>query len=114
MLPDGVRALLFDMQQAASGVAAFTQNKSRDDFKSDLMLRRAVERQFEIIGEAMTRLRNLSSETAEKIAEYRGIISFRNVLIHGYDQINDDITWQIVIEKLPVLRIELETLLQEP
>lgn len=88
--------------------------KSRDDFMNDLMFRRAVERQFEIIGEAMNRLRKVDPLFTDRISEYRGIISFRNVLIHGYDKINDDVTWQIIENRLPILRNEIDALLKVP
>ena len=113
-MPPEARARLFDMQHAASGIALFTAGKSLDEFKADRMLRSAVERQFEIIGEAMTRLRAASPELVERISDYRKIISFRNVLIHGYDTVNDEITWRIVVEKLPVLQHELEEMLKLP
>lgn len=112
-MPPEVKALLFDMQHAANGIGLFTAGKTVEDFKSDLMLRSAVERQFEIIGEAMTRLRTRSPETLERFSEYRRIISFRNVLIHGYDTVDDEVTWRIVTEKLPVFRAEVEGLLAE-
>jgi uncharacterized protein with HEPN domain len=109
-----VKALLFDMQQAAIGIGLFVDGKTVVDLKSDLMLRLAVERQFEIIGEAMSRLRKLSPDTVARISGYRGIIRFRNVLSHGYDVVNSDTTWQIVQNKLPVPRAEVERLLNEP
>jgi uncharacterized protein with HEPN domain len=106
------RGPLLDMLHAANGIATFVSGKTRADFESDLMLRLAVERQFEIIGEALTRLRKIDPSTAERISEYQKIISFRNVLIHGYDAISNDVTWRIVEEKLPILRHELEDLLK--
>ena len=111
MQPDA-RKYLFDAQQAAAGVIMFTAEKTREDFESDLMLRLAVERQFAIIGEALTRLRKADPELLTRISGHQGIIGFRNVLIHGYDSIDNDITWGIVQEKLPTLRKELEELLK--
>ena len=111
MQPDS-RKHLFDAQQAAAGVMMFTAGKTREDYESDLMLRLAVERQFEIIGEAPTRIRRLDAELLERISEHQRIIRFRNVLIHGYDSINNDIARGIVQEKLPMLRQELEELLK--
>ena len=111
-MPPKVRALLFDIQHAALGVQAFVDGRSIVDLNNDLMLRSAIERQFEIIGEAMARLRTESPETCEKISEYARIISFRNVLIHGYDTINNDITWKIIQEKLPILLREVDDLLR--
>ena len=111
-MPPKVRALLFDIQHAALGVQSFVDNRTIDDLHGDLMLRSAIERQFEIMGEAMARLRNESPETCEKISEYPGVIKFRNVLIHGYDTINNDITWKIIQEKLPILLREVSDLMK--
>lgn len=111
-MPPEIKSLLFDMKHAAMGIEMFTRDKTLDDFNSDLMLRMAVERQFEIIGEAMNRLRKVDRNLIECISEYRSIISFRNVLIHGYDEVNTEITWRIVQEKLPILHTQLDELLK--
>ncbi|MEA2736237.1 MAG: hypothetical protein QOE14_2688 [Humisphaera sp.] len=109
-----VRAPLFDAQHAVLGIEMFVAGKTRDDFENDLMLRLAVERQFEIIGEALGRLRNVEPALLDKISEHQGIVSFRNALIHGYDKIDNNITWRIIQEKLPVLHKELHDLLKQP
>lgn len=111
-MPHDLRKLLFDMQNAAMGIEMFVSGKSETDFRSDLMLRLAVERQFEIIGEALGRLVKLDPSTAQRISEYQKIISFRNVLIHGYDSVNDAITWRIIQDKLPVLQREPDELVR--
>jgi uncharacterized protein with HEPN domain len=111
-MPPDVKSILVDIRHAIAGIKLFTAEKSLDDFRGDLMLRRAVERQFEIIGEAMTRLRKADPRQFDLISEARGIVSFRNVLIHGYDSVRDEITWRIVQDKLPVLRQEIEELLK--
>ena len=105
------QAALFQIQQAALGIGMFVAGKSELDFKSDLMLRSAVERQFEIIGEAMTRLRADAPDILDRISESNRIIGFRNVLIHGYDTVDNDITWRIIREKLPILRDEVSKLM---
>src|SRR5687768_17219476 len=71
-----------------------------------------MERQFEIIGEALNRLLRVDPDTAARISEHRRIIGFRNVLIHGYDAVDNAITWRIIQEKLPVLLAELGVLLE--
>lgn len=106
-----VRACLFDIQHAALGIQSFVDGRTADDFKSDLLLRSAVERQFEIIGEAMNRLRAESPETCGKISEHQRIIGFRNVLIHGYDTVDHDVTWHIIYEKLPIVQREVDALM---
>ena len=78
------------------------------------MLRSAVERQFEIIGEAMTQLAKLDAALAARISEYRDIIAFRNILIRGYASVNHRIVWSVIETQLPVLHREVDSLLAEP
>jgi uncharacterized protein with HEPN domain len=104
---------LYDVQQAAECIATFTAGKSLADYEADAMLRAAVERQFEIIGEALARLAGLEKSLAGRITEYRRIIAFRNILIHGYAELDHRIVWDIVESKLPVLRREVAALLEE-
>ena len=85
--------------------------KTVDDYRADKQLRRAVERSFEIVGEALSQLRKLDPASAAHFSESRKIIGFRNVLIHGYGAIDDGKTWDIVQRDLPVLRSELKQLL---
>ena len=112
-MPPETAKLLYDMQHAAGRIERFVGAKTFDDFLSDEMLRSAVERQFEIIGEAMTRLIKRDPAVAQTITDFRKISGFRNALIHGYDSIDDQTSWGIITRKLPTLRIELEQLLGE-
>ena len=102
---------LFDIQQAADSIARFTYEKSFADYEADDMLRAAVEREFEIVGEALSQLAQLDPAVADRISDYRRIIAFRNLLIHGYGQIDDRLVWDIVETKLPALRQEVAALL---
>jgi uncharacterized protein with HEPN domain len=104
---------LYDIKQAAEQVVHFTANKQFEDYQGDALLRAAVERQFEIIGEAMARLVRLDENIAARITEHRRIVAFRNILIHGYEHVDDRIVWDIVETKLPLLRSEVEGLLNE-
>ncbi|MDZ4790818.1 MAG: DUF86 domain-containing protein [Hyphomicrobiales bacterium] len=74
-------------------IQRFSAGKSFDDYSGDLMLRSAVERQFEIIGEALKRLTELDADLAARISERRTIIGFRNFIAHGYDVVDDSIVW---------------------
>lgn len=112
MLPPETAKLLWDMHNAAARIQRFTVGKTYDDYRADELLRSAVERQFEIIGEAMTRLVKGVPDIAAQVTDHRKICGFRNVLIHGYDSIDDETSWGIVEQKLPVLRRELGELLQ--
>ena len=104
---------LYDIQQAALQVAEFTSGKELEDYRRNSMLRSAVERQFEIIGEALAQLSKLDEKIVARISEHRRIIAFRNILIHGYAEVDDRLVWDIVEAKLPVLRREIEALLSE-
>jgi uncharacterized protein with HEPN domain len=110
-MPPDTAKLLWDMLDAVRRIERFTDGKNYHDFVHDELLRSGVERQYEIIGEAMTRLIRQDAETAGMISDHRKISRFRSVLIHAYDQIDDSISWGIVQEKLPILRKELERLL---
>ncbi len=78
------------------------------------MLRAAVERQFEIIGEALNRLMRLSPELASRIPSIGEAIAFRNVLIHGYAQIDHQSVWMTINGDLPKLRAHVAALLPDP
>jgi uncharacterized protein with HEPN domain len=105
------RKYLFDMQQAAELIARFTTGRTFADYTEDPMLRSAVERQFEILGEAAAKLGKLDSVLAGQISDHRRIVAFRNLLIHGYDAILDEVVWGIVETQLPLLRKTLDELL---
>lgn len=99
------RKLLEDIRSAAEFVRAATQGISLDAFKGNQLLRQAAERNFEIMGEAVRRLEKVDPATAARIANYRQIIAFRNVLIHGYDTIDPAIVWSAIADDLsPLLR----------
>jgi uncharacterized protein with HEPN domain len=104
---------LFDIQRAGSLLTEFTTGKGFDVYQNDAMLRAAVEREFEIIGEALAQLAKLDASIAARISDHRRIISFRNLLIHGYAEVDDRLVWDIVETKLPVLRREVEGLLEQ-
>ena len=104
---------LFDILQAAKSLRQFSQGKALSDYEADALLRSAVERQFEIIGEALRRLAKDDSETAGRIAEHQRIISFRNILIHGYAEIDDRLVWDILQSKLPNLLEQVQSLLDD-
>jgi uncharacterized protein with HEPN domain len=105
------RKYLFDMQQATELIARFTEGRTFEDYAADPMLRSAVERQFEILGEALGKLKKLDLELAGRISDHRRIIAFRNVLIHGYDVVLDEVVWGVVETQIPALRGTLAELL---
>lgn len=105
------RKYLYDIKQAADLLGEFTVGKQFSDYTENSMLRAAVERKFEIIGEALSKLSKLDPEIVSHISEHARIVAFRNILIHGYAEIDDRLVWDIVENKLPVLRSEAGELL---
>jgi len=105
------RKYLYDMQRAAEALATFTAGKTFDDYQADALLRSAVERQFEIIGEALVRLARVDVQTAERISDHRRIIAFRNVLIHGYAEVDNRLVWGVPQRDLTPLRAEVDAML---
>lgn len=107
------RIFLWDAQNAANAIVAMAAGKSFADFDQDIMLRSAIERQFEIVGEALGRLARLDSALATRIPDLRHIVAFRNILIHGYATIDRARVWRTVQQDLPTLRDVLVDLLGE-
>jgi len=107
------RAYLWDVQDAADAIISFTLGRNLDDYLNDRMLRSAVERQFEIIGEALNQLRRADATLAARIPELSRIVGFRNVLIHGYDEIDSTGVWRVVETDLVPLHERVAGLLQE-
>jgi uncharacterized protein with HEPN domain len=105
--------LLEDIRQAASLITRFVEGKTLADYTADPLLRSAVERQFEIIGEALNRLGRLDPILAASIPHTPRIIAFRNILIHGYDLVNHQVVWGVIETHLPLLSEQVEALLSE-
>lgn len=103
---------LEDIRLAAQRIQKFIKGKMFEDYLADDLLRSGVERQFEIVGEAINRLAKSDPETASKIREYKRVISFRNVLVHGYDIVEHQVVWDLLEIKLPTLSQDVEELLK--
>ena len=102
---------LEDVRQAAGQVLDFTRDKTWDDYAQDGLLRAGVERQFQIIGEALNQLRRVQPDVVPRISHFKRIIAFRNILIHAYAIVDDRVVWDIVQTNLPLLAQEIEVLL---
>ncbi len=110
-MKDEIKKILIDILQAAEEIQNFVRGMDFNTYQRSFVTQRAVERDFEIIGEALNRIKNLDKELVEKISEHHRIISFRNILIHGYDIIDQMIVWKAVVNHLPVLVKEIEGIL---
>jgi uncharacterized protein with HEPN domain len=113
MRPPEVLKYLFDVSQSCDLLTQFTAGKTLATYMNDPMLRSAVERQFEIIGEALNLALRLDPSLSDFISDTSRIIAFRNRLIHGYAAIAADIVWGIVEANLPTLRRQVQALLAQ-
>lgn len=104
---------LWDARYAAEKIGRFTLGRTLNDYLTDEMLRSAVERQFEIIGEALVCLRRTHPAIAAEIPDVHEIIAFRNVLIHGYATINNRLVWAAVESELPGLLVTLARMVED-
>jgi uncharacterized protein with HEPN domain len=103
---------LYDMQQACRLLSAFIADKTFDDYTADALLRSGVERQLTIVGEALNRLMKIEPTIASAITDARQIIAFRNILVHGYDVVRNEVVWGILENDLPALIRDIDSLLE--
>lgn len=109
-LPLESRKYLFDIERAADSITQFTAGKTLADYEASRLLRAGVEREFEIIGEAVAQLARRDPALADRIPEYRRLIAFRNVLIHGYADVDDVLVWGLIDSKLAQLLAAIRAL----
>jgi uncharacterized protein with HEPN domain len=110
MSPDSAK-LLWDAQQAATKAQRFVHGRSFDQYLSDELLRSAVERQLEVVGEALNQLRKVDPATAAQIPDLPQAVALRNVLIHAYATVNDRLVWGVVEQHLRPLLGAINALL---
>jgi len=108
-----IKAWLYDILNAINEIESFYIDQKKDFavYEVDIKTKRAVERNIEIIGEAMNRI--LKKDNNISISNSRKLVDVRNRIIHGYDSVSDEIIWGVVIKYLPVLLNEVETMLNE-
>lgn len=104
---------LCDVRVAAKQIRTFIADRTFDEYKADAMLSSAVERQFEIIGEALNQLQRRDPDTTACIRSCQQAISFRNILIHGYVEIDAEIVWRVIQDDLPALQDDVATLMDD-
>lgn len=107
------RAYLWDIQQGCLNVQTFLIGISIDEYLQDLLVRSAVERQLQNIGEALAQLTRAAPDLASRVPDYRQLIGFRNVLVHGYASLRQEEVWRAIAESLPPLLGVVKTLLAE-
>lgn len=112
-MPPDPRTYLWDASRAAALVGEFVAGRSWADYESDPLLRSAVERQFEIVGEALNRLGRNDPDLAARVPDLPRIVAFRNLLIHGYAAIDDRLVWEAATERATPLVATLDDLLAE-
>ena len=108
-----IKTWLFDILQSIQEVESYYENQPKkfEEYVSDTKTKRAIERNLEIIGEAVNRI--IKKDSHFQIQHSSKIVGARNRIIHGYDKISDDLIWSIVINHLPKLKEEVEVLLDE-
>ena len=103
---------LYDIKQAISAIGEFTAGKTLADYQNEVMMRSAVERQVVIIAEAISKLSDIDKEMVAGIRWYRRIIAFRNIIVHNYTDIDDQLVWETLEAYLPALAGDVEALLE--
>ena len=106
---------LYDVKICIEEIDGFFNDEEKDffNYKNNLILKRAVERNLEIIGEAINRIIKRDQSFVEKINQAKAIIGLRNHVIHLYDHVSDENIWSIVTLHLPELKVEVEKLIKE-
>jgi len=95
--------LIEDIRDAAEFALEATGDLNLNDYLENRLVRQAVERNLQIIGEAANKLNKLAPDVAERIGDIARIVAFRNILVHGYDMLDHEIVWQVVQDELPTL-----------
>lgn len=108
-----IKTWLYDILTAIMEIESFFQDTPKEFsiYQADIRTKRAVERNIEIVGEAMSRI--LKVDNTISISNSRLIVDLRNRIIHGYDSVSDEIVWSVVVKYLPILQTEIELLLTQ-
>jgi uncharacterized protein with HEPN domain len=106
-----IKKYFYDIYESINSIENYLGEK-RDfkQFQANKMLRRAIEREFEIIGEALNRIDKIDQTI--QITSKKQIINMRNRVIHGYDKIDNEIVWGIIVRHLPILKTEISSLFE--
>ena len=104
---------LWDMLRAGQSIERFLRGRTLSEYKANDLLRSAVERKFEVLGEAVNQACALYPELSEEIDLHRNVVAFRNQLSHGYFNLDDEIVWSIAERYLPAFLDQVHALLQK-
>ena len=111
-MEEKIKKWLFDIKLSIDEIDSYFENRNKDflEYRKDLILKRAIERNLEIIGEAVNRIIKVKPDI--DISNAKSIISLRNFIIHSYDRISDENIWGIIYKHLPILKNDIEKLLK--
>jgi uncharacterized protein with HEPN domain len=112
-MTEETRRRLRDALESLDNIAGFMSGQTIEDYRSSLMLRSAVERQFEIVGEALNYAWRSDPAIGDRIVGLRDVIGLRNRIIHGYDRIDDQLIWDIVQTEAPLLADVIRSVLDK-
>ena len=112
-MDERIEKQLYDIKFSIEEIESYFEAKDIkfSDYQKNSMLKRATERNLEIVGEAMNRILKRDDSFAEKISELKAIIGLRNQVIHSYDNISDENIWSIIINHIPQLKSQVNSLL---
>ena len=112
-MDNDIKVWLYDILNSIMEIESFFYDSTKEfsKYQNDLRTKRAVERNIEIIGEALSWI--LKRDETTLISNSRKIVVTKNRIIHGYDSVSDDVIWGIVIRHLPILQTEIQDLLDE-
>lgn len=110
---DETKRRLLDALEACRAIQKFSAGLDYAHFVVDELLRAAVERKFEILGEALNRAEHSDPDLADRLPQLRRIVGMRNRIIHGYDAVDEEILWDAVEFKIPTLREQISALLAD-
>jgi uncharacterized protein with HEPN domain len=104
---------LYDIKLSIQEIDSFFDGRQKrfDEYSKDILLKRAIERDLEIIGEAINRI--LKEEPSFPIQNAKKIVGLRNQIIHGYNTVSDENIWGIIINHLPRLKVEVDQLIDQ-
>lgn len=103
---------LLDAYRACEHIMLFIGQHTLSDYNANLILQAAVERKFEIVGEALRRAEVADESVADTVPDLRRIVGLRNRIIHGYDTVDNELIWQITQVNVPELIKQLKAVLE--